>query len=300
MKPMLLFLLAALAAGECRAQSSAAIPGAKIRILHVATGVATHTLSNQDGYFSTPPLNIGNYRIRVEAPGMELDGAGLRTGGMMLYSTTYMQDGAASNNREFGGAANLQGLDSIGEVRVETSTSSAKYSSPASVIITTKSGSNRVSGTLYEILRNNAFGVARAWASPTAPSRTGSSSSSAAVTAFTFHPCPCAACWCSSRTCRPSRPPTVTIPTPPRKAPTWLSTGSCATRRSTSPARTAPMPSTWPIPTTSAAASPSTAWGRCPACASTSGTWPWSANSAPLPCCGCATTASAASTPTSW
>jgi len=48
----------------------------------------------------------------------------------MVYSTNYMQDGAASNNREFGGSMNLQGLESIGEVRVETSTSSAKHSYP--------------------------------------------------------------------------------------------------------------------------------------------------------------------------
>ena len=58
---------------------------------------------------------------------------GVRTSGMMVYSTNYVQDGAASNNREFGGSMNIAGLESVGEVRVETSTSNAKYSSPASV-----------------------------------------------------------------------------------------------------------------------------------------------------------------------
>src|SRR5205823_6863086 len=51
---------------------------------------------------------------------------GIRTAGMMVYSTNYVQDGAASNNREFGGSVNLQGLESIAEVRVEPSTSAAK------------------------------------------------------------------------------------------------------------------------------------------------------------------------------
>src|SRR5437016_2125287 len=87
---------------------------------------------------------------------------GVRTSGMMVYSTNYVQDGAASNNREFGGSMNIAGLESVGEVRVETSTSNARYSSPASIIITTKGGSNAVHLAVYETLRNNAFGVARA------------------------------------------------------------------------------------------------------------------------------------------
>jgi hypothetical protein len=80
----------------------------------------------------------------------------------MNYSSDFVQDGAGANNREWGGAAGLQGLDSIGEVRVETSSSSARYSRPASVIVTTKSGGNAIHGALYETVRNNAFGVARA------------------------------------------------------------------------------------------------------------------------------------------
>jgi hypothetical protein len=87
---------------------------------------------------------------------------GVRTSGMMVYSTNYVQDGAAANNREFGGSMNLSGLESVGEVRVETSTSNAKYSAPASVIVTTKGGGNQVKLAVYETVRNNAFGVARA------------------------------------------------------------------------------------------------------------------------------------------
>ena len=221
--------------------TGAAVAGAKIDIRHIDTGLSSVRTSNSEGYFTTPPLNIGRYKIRVESAGMKawegelvletgktvqiepvlsagnvtetiqvtdtiplvtttdptdastLDSrrikelpingrdlntllgqvapgveqiidvnGGVRTGGLMGYSNSYVQDGAASNNREFGGSMNLQGLESVGEVRVETSTSSAKYNTPTSVIVSTKSGTNKLRISAYETARNNAFGVARA------------------------------------------------------------------------------------------------------------------------------------------
>ncbi|MBI4907408.1 MAG: TonB-dependent receptor [Acidobacteria bacterium] len=106
-----------------------------------------------------------NMLLQNVTPGVEMDdgvNGGLRVGGMMTYTTDYVQDGASSNNREFGGSMNIQGLDSIAEVRIETSTSSAKYTRPTSVIVTTKGGSNQIRITLFETIRNNGFGVARA------------------------------------------------------------------------------------------------------------------------------------------
>jgi hypothetical protein len=227
--------------GTVKDASGAAIPKAKVDILHLATGALTSTETNGNGFFVTPPLRIGRYKVKVEFSGMKnweselnletgrsvdiepvltvgqvnetvqvtetiplvtttdpTDGTtldarriqelpingrdmntllsdvtpgveevidvngGVRTSGMMVYSTNYVQDGAAANNREFGGSMNLAGLESVGEVRVETSTSNAKYSSPASVIVTTKGGGNQVKLAVYETMRNNAFGVARA------------------------------------------------------------------------------------------------------------------------------------------
>ncbi|MDQ6699567.1 MAG: carboxypeptidase-like regulatory domain-containing protein, partial [Acidobacteriota bacterium] len=227
--------------GTAKDASGASIPGAKLTILHLDTGRATKTIANAEGFFITPPLPIGEYKVRAEAPGMKawetelllqtgktvevnpeltpgqvsetievsatiplvttadptdastLDSqrikelpingrdlntllgdvapgvepvidvnGGTRTGGLMVYSNSYVQDGAAANNREFGGSMNLQGLESVGEVRVETSTSSAKYNTPTSVIVTSKSGTNRFHFGVYETARNNAFGVARA------------------------------------------------------------------------------------------------------------------------------------------
>lgn len=227
--------------GSVKDAAGAAIVGAKIVVRQIETGRVYNTIANSEGLFTTPPLAIGRYKVRVEAAGMKAteeelqietgktasiavllqvgavtetvtvtstvplvqttdptDGStldsqrikelpingrdlntllssvapgvepvidvngGVRTGGLMVYSTNYVQDGALSNNREFGGSMNLQGLESIGEVRVETSTSSAKYSAPTSIIVNSKGGTNRLRGSLYETVRNNAFGVARA------------------------------------------------------------------------------------------------------------------------------------------
>lgn len=79
-------LAAVLASSLCLAQSSAGggsiqgtvkdatgaiLPNAKLTILHVETGRVTSTATNSEGYYSTPPLNIGKYKVRVEAPGMK-------------------------------------------------------------------------------------------------------------------------------------------------------------------------------------------------------------------------------------
>ncbi|HOQ46929.1 MAG TPA: TonB-dependent receptor [Bryobacteraceae bacterium] len=77
-------------------------------------------------------------------------------------SMEFVLDGAPMVNRRWANHATMQGmLDSIQEFRVETSTPSAKYSRPASVVMSTKSGSNEFHGTAFETHRNNAIGLAR-------------------------------------------------------------------------------------------------------------------------------------------
>jgi hypothetical protein len=226
--------------GTVKDATGAVVPGAKVTITHVETAVKTSTISNNEGFFVLPPVQIGNYQIRCEAqgmkaweqnivldtgktlevnavltlgdvsqtvqvtaevplvtttdptnattldqqrikelpingrdlntllmdvtPGIEYGGNvndGARTGGMMQYSTTYSQDGAPANNREFGGSQGLQGLESIAEVRVETNLGNAKSSTPASVTVTSRSGTNRYVASLYETARNNCCGVAK-------------------------------------------------------------------------------------------------------------------------------------------
>jgi hypothetical protein len=226
--------------GTVKDASGAVVPGARISITHLDTGVKKTTASNNDGSFTFPPVQIGTYKVRCEHTGMKaweqnvelatgqtvdvdpvlslgqtsetitvseniplitttdptdattLDAkrikelpingrdlntliadvtpgveqvidvnGGVRSGGLMVYATEYQQDGAAANNREFGGSTGLQGLESIGEVRIETSTGNAKSASPTSVIITTRGGTNQLHASLYETVRNNAWGVAK-------------------------------------------------------------------------------------------------------------------------------------------
>lgn len=77
-------------------------------------------------------------------------------------SMEFVLDGAPMINRRWGNHATMQGmLDSIQEFKVETNASSAKYSRPATVVMSTRSGSNDFHGSAFETLRNSGFGVAR-------------------------------------------------------------------------------------------------------------------------------------------
>ncbi len=226
--------------GTVKDASGGVIPAAKVIITHAETGVKSNSVSNNEGFFAFPPVQIGTYKVHCEAPGMKaweqdlildtgktvevnavltpgeisqtvqvsaeiplvtttdptnattldqqrikelpINGRdlntllmdvtpgieyggnvndGARTGGMMTYSTTYSQDGTPANNREFGGSMGLQGLESIGEVRIETNLGNARSSTPASVTVSTRSGTNRYIASLYETARNNCCGVAK-------------------------------------------------------------------------------------------------------------------------------------------
>jgi hypothetical protein len=102
-------------------------------------------------------------------PGLE--GGGTRANGLMQEAMEYSQDGAPMTNRNFGGESNsaqatLPDPDSVQEARFETLNSSAQFATPATVILTTKSGTNQVHGSVFETARNNYFGIARARQDP--------------------------------------------------------------------------------------------------------------------------------------
>lgn len=99
--------------------------------------------------------------------------SGERANGLMPEALEYVADGVPMVNRNFGGAGNnasyqaqLPDPDSVQEVRIETTNTSAMYAEPATAIITTKSGTNSLHGSLFETARNNAIGVARARQNP--------------------------------------------------------------------------------------------------------------------------------------
>ena len=41
--------------------SGAAVIGARVTITNVDTNIAFETVTNQEGFYTTPPLNVGNY-----------------------------------------------------------------------------------------------------------------------------------------------------------------------------------------------------------------------------------------------
>ncbi|MCC6539224.1 MAG: carboxypeptidase regulatory-like domain-containing protein, partial [Bryobacterales bacterium] len=57
--------------GTVKDPTGAVLPGAKITIRHLESGRATTTVANAEGFFATPPLNIGAYKVRVEMTGMK-------------------------------------------------------------------------------------------------------------------------------------------------------------------------------------------------------------------------------------
>ncbi|MCC6589207.1 MAG: carboxypeptidase regulatory-like domain-containing protein [Bryobacterales bacterium] len=99
--------------------------------------------------------------IYMATPGVE-SGSVPRVYGLR-YATELLQDGAVLENREWQSLpARPPGIDTIGEFRAETNNSSAKFNRPGTFMLTTKSGTNEVHGSIFETHRNSGFGVARA------------------------------------------------------------------------------------------------------------------------------------------
>jgi hypothetical protein len=81
----------------------------------------------------------------------------------LRYATELLQDGAVLENREWQSVpARPPGLDTIAEFRSETNNSSAKLNRPGTFMLTTRSGTNEVHGSVFETARNSGLGVARA------------------------------------------------------------------------------------------------------------------------------------------
>jgi len=89
-------------------------------------------------------------------PGVE----GQRFFGTRQGSAEYVWDGAQEVDRRWGNAPPVA-LDAVEEFRVEMNAVSAKFSRPTSIVISTRSGTNEIHGTLFETARNSGIGVAR-------------------------------------------------------------------------------------------------------------------------------------------
>ena len=124
-----------------------------------------HTLERQR--IEQLPINGRSFSaLLVTVPGIEYGNSNasgrIQSYGMRVNSNTTVFDGAPINEvwegYDFGRAP---GLDAVQEFRVETNNSSAKFSRPNTVILSSKSGTNQFHGSLFETNRNSGYGVAR-------------------------------------------------------------------------------------------------------------------------------------------
>lgn len=83
----------------------------------------------------------------------------LSIGGSRPNSTDWLLDGTDNNELTAGGIGTFSSVDDIQEFKVLTYNYSAQYGSRAgpTVLVTTKSGSNDLHGTLFEFLRNTSL-----------------------------------------------------------------------------------------------------------------------------------------------
>jgi hypothetical protein len=95
-------------------------------------------------------------------PGATNNGGRPELNGALWRATQLVQDGSINNDLNYGGTLIPQpDIDSMKEVNVVTNGGDARYSAPATAIVTTKSGTNQFHGSFFETAVNNAIGIAR-------------------------------------------------------------------------------------------------------------------------------------------
>lgn len=111
------------------------------------------------------PINGRNViNLLNTIPGLAQDtGGSWRTFGTRVGTHDVSLDGAALTDAVYGGAgvSRMPSLDSIQEMSVNVNAVSAKFARQTNIVLTTKSGTNEIHGSLFETHRNNAIGLAR-------------------------------------------------------------------------------------------------------------------------------------------
>lgn len=147
------------------------VQGNAVQLVTTDNGTISSTLENKR--INQLPMNGRSLITLVQetTPGLgNCSESSSCPSGLAGNAMQYSVDGVTLMNGEFGGthvgASEMPDPDSIQEVRVETNGSGAESATPATAILTTKSGTNHIHGTLFETARNNAFGIARSRANP--------------------------------------------------------------------------------------------------------------------------------------
>lgn len=121
------------------------------------------TISNVIGYNQIRDLPLNGRQVSQLfslTPGVE-SGGSPRVNGMKVGSTSISLDGISEVDRFGGGFVRVQpGLETVQEFRFDTTDPDARFTTPATVILATRSGTNQFHGTAYEFLRDNSGGLA--------------------------------------------------------------------------------------------------------------------------------------------
>ncbi|HET7213543.1 MAG TPA: TonB-dependent receptor [Terriglobia bacterium] len=92
-------------------------------------------------------------------PGVE-GGGNARVNGMKVGSMGIQMDGITERDRFGGGMVRIQpDIQDVQEFSIDTSGTDAKYDSPSTVILKTRSGTNQLHGEAFETHRNNTGGL---------------------------------------------------------------------------------------------------------------------------------------------
>lgn len=123
---------------------------------------------NGRNYLELAKFSVGVLPSREMGKGTRHDGVrggegGILAVGMHAAQTNVLLDGADNSSRNSGGALGFQAqatkpsVDAVGEFKVVTNNMSAEYGyrMGAKVLVSTKSGTNQLHGSLYEFIRND-------------------------------------------------------------------------------------------------------------------------------------------------
>jgi hypothetical protein len=146
------------------------VAGNAVQLITTDNGSISSTLENQR--INQLPMN-GRFLtnlLSTTTPGLENGGKDID--GLMPSAVIYTIDGVSTQDNLRGGlyygsgGSQLIDPDSIQEVKMVAMNAGAEYATPATAIITTKSGSNAIHGTAFETARNNAIGIAKSRQNP--------------------------------------------------------------------------------------------------------------------------------------
>lgn len=141
------------------------VTGNAIQLVTTDNGTITSTLEN--ARINQLPMNGRNIigLVQETTPGLtSCSQSSSCPNGLFGEAMEYVADGVSLTGREFGGShtgGQMPDPDSVQEVHVDTIGSGAQYATPATAVMTTKSGTNQIHGSAFETARNNAFGIAR-------------------------------------------------------------------------------------------------------------------------------------------